>query len=233
VLNSASLLSTYIVPGAFITFTGFGIGPEIGVSAQPGASGTPTTLGGVQVLFDGNPAPVIYAQSREVNAQVPFEVAGQSKTTVSLVYNGASFGPLTMEISFADPALFRLQPNVSAQAYAVNEDGTINTASNPAAPGSLVALFGTGMGATDPPCPTGGLNADGPVNLESDLTVILKGQGGPIQYAGSAPTLPCGVVQVNMYVPADAAPGPLTLIPWEMQGQSTVEPEWTSIIYVK
>jgi uncharacterized protein (TIGR03437 family) len=109
--------------------------------------------------------------------------------------------------------LFRLQPNVSAQAYAVNQDGTINGPSNPASRGSLVSFWGTGFGPTVPGCATGGLNAPGPVNLAPDLTVVLNG-GGPIQYAGGAPTLACGITQINMEVPMDAPSGPLLIFPW-------------------
>jgi uncharacterized protein (TIGR03437 family) len=166
----------------------------------------------VQVFFDGNPAPVVYAQSRQVNAQAPFELNGQSSTNVTLRYNGVTFGPVTMEVAFANPGLFRLQPNISSQAYAVNQDGTFNGPSNPAPRGSVVAFWGTGFGSTSPPCATGGLNAPGPVNLAADLSVMMLG-GGPVQYAGSAPTLACGITQINMQVPVDATPGALRITP--------------------
>jgi uncharacterized protein (TIGR03437 family) len=114
-------------------------------------------LAGVQVLFDGKPAPVLYAQSRQVNAQAPFEVNGQSTTAITVTYNGAVFGPMTIPVTFGYPGFFRLQPNVSAQAYALNQDGTLNSATNPAPRGSVVAYWGTGFGATSPGCATGGL----------------------------------------------------------------------------
>ncbi|HLX42103.1 MAG TPA: hypothetical protein VKR43_01655, partial [Bryobacteraceae bacterium] len=34
------------------------------------------------------------------------------------------------------------------------------------------------------------------------------------QYVGSAPTLVCGIVQINFQVPADAAPGTYSFLPW-------------------
>ena len=216
--NSARLSTAYASPGEFISLLGFGIGPETGSGAQAGPNGTPLTLGGVQVLFDGIPAPVVYAQSRQVNAQAPFELAGQTSTVVTLQYNGATFGPVTVPVRFGDPGLFRLQPNVSAQAYAVNQDGTINGPSNPAARGSIVALWGTGFGSVDPGCSTGGLNAPGPVNLASGLGVTIGG-GGAIQYAGGAPTLACGIVQINMQVPLDGPSGARALNPMSVWNQ--------------
>ena len=67
VLNAASQIDAGgVVPGEFVTLVGYGIGPQIGI-----ASG----VTGVQVFFDGHAAPVLYAQSQQVNAQAPFVFA--------------------------------------------------------------------------------------------------------------------------------------------------------------
>ncbi len=134
--NAASLDGPLATPGEFLSLFGWGIGPEQGVGAAPGQ----TSLGGVQVFFDGNPAPVLYAQSQQVNVQAPFEIAGESSTTITLQYNGTTFGPFPVPTYPADPELFRFQPNVSNQALAENQDGSLNGPSNPAAPGSVVTL---------------------------------------------------------------------------------------------
>jgi uncharacterized protein (TIGR03437 family) len=91
---------------------------------QPGPQGqAPLALGGVRVLFDGQPAPVIYAQSRQVNAMVP-SGAGGINTAVSLESNGDTFGPFMVGVAFAEPEIFRLHPGVSTQAAALNQDST-------------------------------------------------------------------------------------------------------------
>lgn len=233
-LNSATLSVTNMVPGTFVTLAGFGIGPDNGVTAQPTAAGTPVSVGGVQVFFDGMPAPILYAQSQQVNVQMPFELGGKSSTSVTLNYNGSTFGPVTVPLAFAGPGLFRLQPNVSAQAWALNQDGTFNGPLNPAARGSVIMLLGTGFGATDPACPTGGLNVPGPANLITGLAAIME-LGGPVLYAGSAPTLPCGVEQINMQIPTDKPPGALGIYPWVAtnNGLTFVETNVGSIIYIK
>jgi len=238
ILNSATLDIAGVVPGAFMSLAGFGIGPETGAIAVPGPDGTPISLGGVQVLFDGSPVPILYAQSRQVNFQVPIELGGRGTTSIMLKYNSATFGPFTVGVRFGDPGLFRVRPNVSAQAYAMNQDGTSNSQSNPASRGSIVALWGTGLGLLDPLCPTGGLNPPGAVNLAPGFSVNVRG-GGPVLYAGSAPTLACGVIQINMQVPVDAKPGALLLNPESVftgpDGTvSFVDPSGRpSIIYVK
>ena len=233
-LSAATLSPTWMVPGEFLTFLGVGIGPETGVSAGASAQGTPTSLGGVQVLFDGTPGPVLYAQSGQVNAQAPFELSGQTSTTITLTYGGNTFGPVTVPFQFAQPALFRLQVGITAQAVAENQDGSLNGPSNPAAPGSIVTLWGTGFPPLESPCATGGLNADGPVDLAAGYSVNMVG-GGTVAYAGGAPTLACGVVQINMQVPAGAASGPLLLTPQVCTngGLTCTSQETGSIVYVK
>jgi len=233
-LNSATFSPGYAVPGEFMTFLGIGIGPETGVIGSASAQGTPTSLGGVQVLFDGNPAPLLYAQSGQVNAQAPFELSGQTSTTIVLKYGGNTFGPVTAPLQVAYPALFRLQIGATAQAVAENQDTSINGPSNPAAPGSFVTLWGTGFPPLASPCATGGLNANGPVNLAAGYTANMVG-GGMVQYVGGAPTLACGLVQINMQVPAGAASGPLLVTPQVCfnGGLSCTSQPTGSFIYVK
>jgi uncharacterized protein (TIGR03437 family) len=65
------------------------------------------------------------------------------------------------------------QPNVSALAYSLNQDGTLNGPSNPAAAGSFFAVRGTGFGALNPTCPTDGQNPLDAVNLASGAVSFL------------------------------------------------------------
>src|ERR1017187_9285299 len=99
-------------------------GPQSGVAYQPGPHGEiPLSLGGVQVSFNGIPAPLIYVQSRQVNAQVPFEVIGNT-ASVTLAFDNSTFGPYAVGIDvFGPQGIFRLQPGVSTQAAALNQDG--------------------------------------------------------------------------------------------------------------
>ena len=166
--------------------------------------------------------------------QIPFELSGKSSTSVTLSYNGSNFGAVTVPLVFGGPGLFRLEPNVSAQAWALNQDGTFNGPLNPAAPGSVIMLLGTGFGATNPACPTGGLNVPGPASLISDLAAIME-SGGPVLYAGSAPSLPCGVEQINMQIPTNHPSGAMTIFPRVAtnNGLTFVETSVGSIIYIK
>ncbi len=222
ILNSATLYAgSALAPGELVTLTGFGIGPDSGVACQPDAQGQiPRQLAGVQVLFDGQPAPVLYAQSRQVNAVAPVELSGKTQTNVTLVYNQAAVGSTAAQVmAIGSPGIFRLQPGVSTEAVAENQDGTLNGPTNPAPRGSIVAVWGTGFGLIDPPCSTGGLNPPGPVNLAAGLSVDIQDNLGPTVpaiYAGSAPTLPCGVAQINLLVPTYLQPGVYQFFPMSM-----------------
>ncbi len=219
VLNSATLDgSGGVAPGQLVTLTGFGIGPDAGVAYEPDAEGNvPTELAGVQVLFDGAPAPVVYVQSRQINAIAPAGLAVNGTTHVTVTYD-QQFGPAAAMTRLGNPGVFRRQ---AGQAVAINQDGTLNGPMNPAARGSIVAVWGTGYGQTDPPCEVGGLNLPYAAPLSPGISAIISGIGPngartnqrPARYAGSAPTLVCGVVQINFQVPEDAAPGTFSFLP--------------------
>ena len=104
-----------------------------GVGFAAPACITPSVLNAasqIAAVFDGVAAPVLYAQSRQVNAEAPFGIPGN--TVVTVKYNGTTFGPFSVPVTFADPEILRQQIGVSAQALAFNQDSTVNGASNPA-----------------------------------------------------------------------------------------------------
>jgi uncharacterized protein (TIGR03437 family) len=214
VLHSATFAARdTISPGQLISLSGFGIGPDTGVAYQPGPQGqAPLALAGVQVSFDGLAAPLIYAQSRQINAVAPVELDGRTSTSIRVQYNGIAFGPVVVPVAFAAPELFRLHPGVSTQAAALNQDGTVNSSTNPAPRGSIVALYATGFGLTTPGCLTGALNPPSAANLRATVSSWATPPGVPqVLYAGGAPTLLCGVQQINLRIP-DQVPQPLNAV---------------------
>lgn len=228
VLNAATQTAEFgVAAGELVTLTGFGIGPETGVAYQPDSQGNvPLQVAGVQVFFDGSPAPVLYAQSRQINAVAPVALAGKSTTSVTVTYSDQQFGPVSSPVTFGSPGIFRLQVGQSAQAVAMNQDWTLNGPSNPATPGSVVTVWATGYGPTNPACATGGLNDPQAEPLSTGVSALLVGGGlFDALYAGSSPGLVCGVVQINFQVPANTSPGTYFFLPWIqwVQGNSTTE----------
>jgi uncharacterized protein (TIGR03437 family) len=108
-----------------------------------------------------------------------------------------------LAVAAAAPSIFTTFAGGS-DALALNQDGTINGPSTPALRGSIVALFATGTGQTDPPSVTGA-PADGAFNsLRASATIA--GRPAEVLYAGPAPTL-VGVAQINARIPADLPEG--------------------------
>jgi len=86
---------------------------------------------GTRILFDATPAPILYVQSDQINAVVPFGVAGPT-TGITLQAASQTFGPGTMNVFDAVPALFTADGTGHGQAAILNQDGTVNSTANPA-----------------------------------------------------------------------------------------------------
>lgn len=205
--NGASFLEGPVTPGELVTLRGLRLGPEIGVGAQLDSNGQFTTsLAGTRVFFDGIAAPLLYAQSRQVNAQVPWELSGASTTQVQVESNGQSTATITVALAPSSPAFFYAD-YVTPQGAILNADGTPNSTNNPAQRGSEVAIFGTGGGPTNPASVTGGSTPIGPLFfLTLPVTVTIDGKfNADVLYAGAAPALSSGIFQINFRIPGDVA----------------------------
>jgi uncharacterized protein (TIGR03437 family) len=195
VLNAASYVATQVAPGEIVALKGYGIGPVNGIVA----SGTtlPTSLGGVSIAFDGIAAPLLYVQAEQINAQVPWEIAGRTLTALTATFPNQPQRITTLLVAASSlPGIFHVN----------NADGSPNSPTNPAHPGDLISLYGTGGGSASPPGLTGqfwGLSV--PLStLTLPVLVTLNGEDAAVSYAGSAPTLESGIFQVNALVPPDA-----------------------------
>ena len=221
-LNSASLsLPNTIAPGEIVTLLGLRLGPAAGASAVLDAGGRlPDTLGGVQVLFDGVAVPLLYADDGQVNAIAPFTVQSGSTVHVQVQYGGRSSAPLTATTGATASALFTLDGSGEGQVLAINQDGTVNGADNPAALGSIVTLFATGTGLTVPSSETGTVATSIDQRPVIAPVILLDGAPGGIQaqllYAGPSPGSSTSVTQLNLRLPDSilSAATPLLLKYW-------------------
>jgi uncharacterized protein (TIGR03437 family) len=219
-VNSASLRQGAVAPGELLTIYGTGLGPDTGVSGAPDASGLlANQLAGAEVRFDGVAAPISYAQSTQLNVQVPYTVAGVNVTHIAVFYQGQPAGTLDVPVAAANPALFPT---------AVNQDGSVNSGASPAPRATIVTFFATGEGLTDG-ANVAGKAAQAPYprpRLPVSLTV--SGISAEIVFAGSAPGT-VGTLQVNARIPAGFVPsGP---VPVELDIGSATSPPL--IIWVK
>ena len=97
---AASRLPSAVAPGEIVRILGRGIGPQNQAGAKLTASGTlATSIGGVQVTFNGVPAPLVTAQANEVVAITPFELNGLTSAAVQVQYNGLTSNTYTFRLS--------------------------------------------------------------------------------------------------------------------------------------
>ena len=201
--NSANFQDVPVAPGELVTFWGLRFGPETGTPLQFDSSGKiATSLAGVRVFFNEFPAPILYAQSEQINAQVPWELAGKTNAQVHVEYNGVSTRTGVVMLQPSAPALFPAQYG-AAQGAILNQDGTPNSPVNPAPAGSVVSIFGTGGGVTSPASLTGGIAPVRPkTTLEQQTSVMIADTlSADVEYAGVAPTHISGLIQINFRVP--------------------------------
>ncbi|MFN7998739.1 MAG: hypothetical protein U0Q18_34265 [Bryobacteraceae bacterium] len=222
ITSAASFLPGAIAPGEIISIFGDAIGPATPVSSQfDGAGRLPTILGDTQVFFDTTPAPLFYAGSNQINAQVPYEVAGKISVQVQILYQGNPLAVLPVSIVESSPAFFTIPGGHSV--VAVNEDWTLNSSSNPAVRGSIVVLYATGEGQTNPVGATGQAIAASLPRPLLPVVVTIGGLPAPVLYAGGAPGF-VGLLQVNVRVPSGFVPAgnlPVTLAVGPYQAAAT------------
>jgi uncharacterized protein (TIGR03437 family) len=173
------------------------------------------------VLLDGLAAPMIYTLAGQVSAVVPYEVSGKSTTQVQVVYQGQGSNLVSMPVTAVMPGIFTMNSSGSGPGAIVNQDGTVNSASNPATAGSYVFVYATGEGQTNPAGADGKPNgAPAPVPVAQPVTATIGGINAYVQYAGGVPGLVAGVLQVNVLVPQGVASGGSIPVVLTVGGQS-------------
>jgi uncharacterized protein (TIGR03437 family) len=220
VVNVASYATGSIAAGEMVAIFGTAIGPATAAYAtvDPSTGMLATTAGGVQVFFNGIAAPVVYAGSTQVNTIVPYEMAPVSTPSVWITYLGQTSSRYQVTATATMPGLFTLNAQGSGPGAIVNQDNSINSPANPAAKGSVVAVYLTGEGQTSPAGVTGRVTA---ANLPPPqvtpapllpVGVLIDGQPANYIYAGEAPGFVAGMMQINVQIPADARSGEVPIV---------------------
>ena len=211
--NGASFVNNGLSPGLIFTVKGSGLGPAIAQGLElNGAGNISNILSGVQVFVNGTAAPLLYVSATQINAVAPYEISSMvgQKVNVQVVNNGIASTSVSESVVATSPAIFNLGNNAAA---VINQDGTVNGASNPAARGSYVAIYATGEGQTTPP----GIDGFVPASVSAlsrpnaGVSVFMDQFPATVLYAGTASF--DGFFQVNVTVPTGLTPGsvPVTL----------------------
>jgi len=160
------------------------------------ATAYPTSLAGTQVTFDGVAAPILYVVSGQIGLQVPFEVSGKTTTHVQVNVNGQLSNEVDLNAVPLTPGMWPT---------AVNQDGTYNSASNPASGGQGISFYVTGAGQTSPALTDGQFVLDATHLPTANTVVTIGGQTATVLYAGSAPDSVSGQFQIAVQIPGGIA----------------------------
>jgi uncharacterized protein (TIGR03437 family) len=205
--NAANYTTDAVSPGEIITLFGKNLGPSPLVTLQVTGGFLSTNLGGTQVLFDGVAAPMIYTFQSQVSAVVPYGLAGKSTTEVQLKYNGTPSNTVSIPVQSSTPAIFTLDASGLGPGAILNQDFSINGAGRPAARGSVVAIYCTGGGTTNPPTADGAVIGATLPRLTLPVSVNIGGIDAKVSYSGGVPSSIGGLTQINAEVPAGVRPG--------------------------
>jgi trimeric autotransporter adhesin len=215
IVNAASYTGGSVAPGELISIFGSNFGAS-GLQINSAVNNTiPRTIGRTKVLFNGGlsgllvPGGAITAiTANQINIFVPYEITPGTSVTIQVQVDSMLSTPVTVPVVATAPGLSTLDSSGSGQGAILNQDGTVNSSTNPAARGSIVSLYGSGLGVMAPQLLDGYLAISTPYSSPvNPIAVTIGGQPATILYAGDAPSLPTGVFQINVVIPTNISPG--------------------------
>jgi len=192
ITNAASGQQNFVAPGSLITVYGTG-----SIDIPPARFPIPANVSGVTMSINNVLAPLLFGSGGQINAQVPFETSpGAGAMTISS--GGTVAGSANFVVQSVAPGLFLLG---QGRAAVLNADYSINAENQPAAAGSYISAFMTGLGPVDNPVSTGLPTPANPLSrVTNPVTATIGGQPATVLFAGLAPGF-AGFYQVNLTVP--------------------------------
>jgi uncharacterized protein (TIGR03437 family) len=204
VVNGASFAAgAALAPGTIVSVFGTNLGTSNGnLAGFP----LPTTLANIKLTIGGIDAPLFYAGTGQVNAQIPYQLTAGSQSQVVARALPASGGeldavPEPITIGATGPGIFIAS---GTQGAILNVQNQVVNSANPATAGDVIVIFCTGLGALNPAAQTGQPASSGVAVVQPVVTV--GGVTAGLQYAGVAPGF-VGLYQVNVAVPSGVTPG--------------------------
>ncbi len=196
--NGASYQPNY-APGMILTIMGAQLASTtLSATSIP----LPVQLGGVSVMINGVAAPLWYVSPGQLNVQIPYETPINTSVTLTVSNNNQSVSA-SIVAAAAAPGIF------------TDTQGDPVPFSS-AAPGQILTMYVTGVGAVSPAVIDGTAPADGtPLNLlpqpAQNTSVTIAGVNAPIEFIG-IPWGLVGVLQINYQVPARVPIGPQPVV---------------------
>jgi uncharacterized protein (TIGR03437 family) len=206
-VNDASYTAPVVAGSIAAAFGDFLLSAPVTDSTSP----LLTSLSGLSLQFGSGPlAPLFYANVGQVNLQVPWELAGESQTTLTVTLGGQTSAAQTVSLAPFAPAIFATNSQGFGQGAILDSQSYALVDSNhPAIPGSTyVLIYCTGLGAVTNQPATGAPASNSPLSWTTTTPTVTIG-GVPaagLDFYGLAPGF-AGLYQVNALVPPGLTPG--------------------------
>jgi uncharacterized protein (TIGR03437 family) len=186
-----------ITPGGIARLTGMNLASG-DQTVPPGP--LPTQLSGTQVMLDGAAGPLMQVSPTQIEFQVPWDTSPAVHTVrVSQPHGTTGETPVWVVPSY--PVMF--SDSATNDAMAFNSDGSPNTYSNPALPGSTVRVLFSGVGNVSP-APGPGQPAPPSATATATVTSAVGPFAATVQWAGASPGL-VGISEAWIKIPSAPA----------------------------
>jgi uncharacterized protein (TIGR03437 family) len=212
VTNAASFspVTASVAPGEFVTFFGTGLAPSQQIAT---ALPFPKTLGGVQVLVNGEPMSLYVVSPTQISGVLPYSLKPNDYANFTVVNNGVSSNIVTQYVNSAATGVFTIPSNGLGTPAALRQDFSIVSPTNPARRGETIAIYVTGLGEVrgpngEAPPPAGEAAPSDRLfrTTAQFFNVNIEGTPATVPFAGLAPGF-AGLYQVNVTIPQDAPQG--------------------------
>jgi uncharacterized protein (TIGR03437 family) len=205
VVNAASSAPGAVAPGSIVSAYG---SFSLGAPSQAGGVPLPVSLSGLSMRFGGMPTPLYYASSGQVNLQAPWELAGQTQTTLTAALGSQTSVAQTVNLAPFAPGIFSMNGQGTGPGAILDSQYRLVGSSNPASVGDVVQIYCTGLGAVTNQ-PASGFPAPFSPRAETTTTpvVAIGGTSAQVLYSGLTPGS-VGLYQINAQVPSGIATGP-------------------------
>jgi uncharacterized protein (TIGR03437 family) len=194
-----------VAPGGLISVYGQQMSPvNLATSQIP----LPTALGESCLTVNGQPVPMLFVSSQQINGQLPFTVDGNA--TMTLRTPGGISDNYNFTISTAAPSIFRsgtAGPETGLATIFRADNNQLVTATNPIHPNDSIVIYATGLGQTQPAVDAGLPSPADPLGSAIIVPQVTLG-GVPLNlsFAGLVPG-EVGVYQINATVPLKVPQG--------------------------